>query len=125
MKTEPITTETAKVQLLPILKYSKKKGALATLSINTTIAIPATRTIDVLVDKKLVPGENELIAIMPKVSTGCMVHPSLISPDDVPKELKLIFVNVSNQTVRLEANKPVALVQVLTVVQGKAAKKDE
>lgn len=132
MEVEPITTETAKMQLIPELKYTRSKKALdATLVISTTIAIPAFRTFEATVSSKLIPAEDEVILITPMPEIRCVIAPSVILPGRVPKELLLIFYNLANQTLRLDGNKPIAIVKVLSLapplkeVAAKPQNKDE
>jgi len=124
METEPITTETAKVQLLPTLRVKKSKTDAPMLLISTTIAIPAFRTIEVLLPSKIKLAKNELCFFVPMPELGCGIIPGMLAPGAEIKELKLTFFNASNGTVRLEASKPIAYIVSGTFTQSKEKKEE-
>lgn len=124
MEVKGIKTSDFSGVLLPVLTPVKRRKGEVDLSfkINTTLAVPSGRQNDMKIAAELTPAENEMIMLVSPVP-GIIVSPSAIIPGfDMEKDV--IFMNVSNAQVRLEANTVVLVAKVITIREEKK-KKDE
>jgi hypothetical protein len=125
MEVKGIKTSDFSGVLLPILtpmKQKRKDGDVA-FKINTTLAIPSGRQNDVNIAAELEPEENEMIHLISPVK-GLIVAPAAVI-HGYEMDKQIIFMNVSNAQVRLEANTVMLVAKVVTLRPSKKETKKE